>query len=380
MGVNTSGALGTALGGLALAQGLYRPKGAERGPLVTVANAGFDKPLSFSPLNRRVTGLPDVEDYYTYGQRGGEHNFFAPESSPSTLPALPAPGGGPNVRLNEPIMGATTMRAGGHYIKGPGSGRSDDIDAKLSNDEYVMDAETVALLGDGSPEEGARRLDRLRENVRRHKGQQLVKGKFSANAKDPVDYLPRAAKYDHSKGGSIRPRVANLPLRDLRRMVAMLEKRTPDYKNMSDAELESYTRWLNSLANMRRPDDTPPVRKAKGGMRPPRGFWVRRVIEGGRSETDVDRRAQLAAVQRFRDALKEQQARTPAENPAPPLVLVKKAEGGAVEDLKRYARHLENLIALGNTERIAQLKDALGPTLDRFFSATEPLTTQTGTE
>jgi hypothetical protein len=76
-----------------------------------------------------------------------------------------------------------------NYARGSGSGRDDTINAKLSNGEYVMDAETVALLGDGSSEEGARRLDAMRTNIREHKGRSLVKGKISPNAKAPLSYL-----------------------------------------------------------------------------------------------------------------------------------------------------------------------------------------------
>jgi len=87
------------------------------------------------------------------------------------------------------------MPAGGplsrasRYVEGPGTGRSDDIDAKLSNGEYVFDAETVAMLGDGSSEAGAKRLDQFRANLRKHKGGALAKGKFSPDAKNPMLYL-----------------------------------------------------------------------------------------------------------------------------------------------------------------------------------------------
>jgi hypothetical protein len=77
--------------------------------------------------------------------------------------------------------------------RGAGSGRDDTIDAKLSDGEYVMDAETVALLGDGSTDEGARRLDAMREQLRRQKGKALAKGKFSPNAKSPLAYLKGVA-------------------------------------------------------------------------------------------------------------------------------------------------------------------------------------------
>ena len=76
-----------------------------------------------------------------------------------------------------------------YAVKGPGTGRSDEIPALLSDGEYVMDAETVAMLGDGSSEAGAKRLDQFRVNLRKHKGRNLAKGKFSANAKAPEHYL-----------------------------------------------------------------------------------------------------------------------------------------------------------------------------------------------
>ena len=74
-------------------------------------------------------------------------------------------------------------------VSGPGTGRSDDIPAVLSDGEYVIDAETVALLGDGSSKAGAKKLDDLRVKIRKHKGQKLAKGRFSANAKNPEAYL-----------------------------------------------------------------------------------------------------------------------------------------------------------------------------------------------
>lgn len=74
-------------------------------------------------------------------------------------------------------------------VHGAGTGRSDDIPAVLSDGEYVMDAETVALLGDGSSKAGAEKLDQLRVNLRRHKGANLAKGRFSVNAKSPEKYL-----------------------------------------------------------------------------------------------------------------------------------------------------------------------------------------------
>lgn len=80
-----------------------------------------------------------------------------------------------------------------YLAKGSGTGRSDEIPARLSAGEFVIDAETVGLLGDGSTEAGARKLDEMRSAIRKHKGKQLAKGKFSPNAKSPLNYIKEAA-------------------------------------------------------------------------------------------------------------------------------------------------------------------------------------------
>jgi hypothetical protein len=85
------------------------------------------------------------------------------------------------------------LSAVARFARGAGTGRSDEIDAKLSDGEYVIDAETVAMLGDGSSKAGAQRLDKMREEIRSHKGKALAKGKFSPDAKSPLSYLKGAA-------------------------------------------------------------------------------------------------------------------------------------------------------------------------------------------
>lgn len=78
---------------------------------------------------------------------------------------------------------------GSFAVRGPGTGRSDEIPAMLSDGEYVIDAETVALLGDGSSKAGAKKLDDLRVKIRKHKGKKLAKGKFSHDAKPAENYM-----------------------------------------------------------------------------------------------------------------------------------------------------------------------------------------------
>lgn len=77
-------------------------------------------------------------------------------------------------------------------IGGGADGRSDDVNAVLSDGEYVMDAETVAMLGNGSSKAGAAKLDQMRSNLRKQKGQALAHGKISPDAKSPLSYLKGA--------------------------------------------------------------------------------------------------------------------------------------------------------------------------------------------
>jgi hypothetical protein len=117
------------------------------------------------------------------------------QSNPATAGQYNMPKG-PAIAPIAPIGSAPKQFARGGpltaFAQGAGSGRDDTIDARLSDGEYVMDAETVALLGDGSNKAGAARLDQMREAIREHKGKSLARGKISADAKMPLAYLKGA--------------------------------------------------------------------------------------------------------------------------------------------------------------------------------------------
>ncbi len=110
----------------------------------------------------------------------GGYNKVTPTTTAGTTPPPGAARGGALSKI-------------AYLARGSGSGRADTINARLSDGEYVMDAETVAMLGDGSTQAGAKRLDEMRKNLRAHKGKTLAKGKFSPNAKSPLNYLKGAA-------------------------------------------------------------------------------------------------------------------------------------------------------------------------------------------
>lgn len=314
--INWNNAIKLGSGAATMLGSLVGPRSAQTTPTMP---AGWNDPAQFLAMNRERAPAMAPEDYATYGTKGGEHRFFT-----------------------DPVY---TRRAFGGNVRGPGSGRSDDIDAKLSDGEYVFDAESVALLGDGSLDEGSRRLDQLRANLRKHKGRVLAKGKFSPAAKDPMHYMGKA------KGGVVLPHV-DVPLRNKQLLTRVLERQPPKLGSLSDSELETYRRWLESVKNM-----APPA-KAKGGR-----F---RLIPGGITEDPAIRLEQLAAAQRMAAALRNQQR--PEMAPVSPAIQadrayvdaarerlkriqalagqtpppVGKAEGGAVKDLTEFADRLEN--------------------------------------
>jgi hypothetical protein len=124
---------------------------------------------------RNMTGT----DWATWGSRPATSFFYNVQQQPTGMAhggSFAAKRGGSKPRTQ-------------FAVNGPGTGRSDDIPAVLSDGEYVIDAETVALLGDGSSKAGAKKLDDLRVKVRKHKGKKLAQGRFSANAKSPEAYL-----------------------------------------------------------------------------------------------------------------------------------------------------------------------------------------------
>jgi hypothetical protein len=84
-----------------------------------------------------------------------------------------------------------SRRMQGYAVGGAGGGQDDLIPALLADGEYVMDADIVAALGDGSSKEGAAKLDKFREAIRKHKRSAPL-NKIPPKAKSPLAYLKEA--------------------------------------------------------------------------------------------------------------------------------------------------------------------------------------------
>jgi hypothetical protein len=126
----------------------------------------------------------------TYGRAGGDQEteflFFTRDpvtgaaAAPAVVPAS-APGKKEGGEIEDDMVKHLVEyhKNGGHHgpgqVKGIGSGQDDKIPAWLSDGEYVWSAQDVADLGDGSTDEGVRRLDKMRQMVRQQAGRKDVK-------------------------------------------------------------------------------------------------------------------------------------------------------------------------------------------------------------
>ena len=170
--LNWADLIGGILGGVGGATGGRTPYmgSGKRDPIFSAKLPTPSLPGGGSAMSARR--MPE-QNWYEYGFHP-EQSFFNTSAPGYT----PKPGKTPGM-----------ARGGDFAVKGPGDGRSDSIPARLSDGEYVMDAEPVALLGDGSSKAGAQKLDKFRVNLRKQKGRNLAQGKFSVKAKRPEAYL-----------------------------------------------------------------------------------------------------------------------------------------------------------------------------------------------
>jgi hypothetical protein len=127
--------------------------------------------------------------YYSYGDPIEDISPI-PEQGPTPFRT----GGLATFKQGGDVMAAPLMAAvggtgvphkGSHYVQGAGGGQ---VDAKLADGEYVFDADVVAALGDGSNAEGAKKLDKMREAIRKHK-RSAPNDKIPPKAKSPLAYL-----------------------------------------------------------------------------------------------------------------------------------------------------------------------------------------------
>ena len=79
------------------------------------------------------------------------------------------------------------------YVKGEGDGTSDSVPAMLANGEFVIPADVVSSLGNGSNDSGASVLDQFLRVIRDHKRKADAKS-LPPDSKGPLAYLTDAKR------------------------------------------------------------------------------------------------------------------------------------------------------------------------------------------
>lgn len=79
------------------------------------------------------------------------------------------------------------------YVKGEGDGTSDDVPAMLANGEFVIPADVVSSLGNGSNDSGAHLLDEFLQVIREHKRKADAKD-LPPDSKGALGYLLEAKR------------------------------------------------------------------------------------------------------------------------------------------------------------------------------------------
>jgi hypothetical protein len=86
---------------------------------------------------------------------------------------------------------------GNMHVQGDGDGTSDSVPAMVAKDEFVLPADVVSSLGNGSSEAGASVLDQFVEIIRQHK-QSNQPSELPPQSKGPLEYLSSAMKKGHA--------------------------------------------------------------------------------------------------------------------------------------------------------------------------------------
>ena len=144
-------------------QSLAEIQNAAEGGLMHFADGGFasDFPKSQGLLRGRQVGHADLTGFHGAALTGASH--LAGGGMAYEDRVLPE-GHNPQF-FSEGGLNSINNR----YVTGQGDGTSDSIPAMLANGEFVIPADVVASLGNGSNDSGAKVLDEFLKTIREHK-------------------------------------------------------------------------------------------------------------------------------------------------------------------------------------------------------------------
>lgn len=190
--------------------------------LKEVAQTDYTKPEFGSEMQQTAEvrdntqqGETVMPSYFTYGNQSDIDRLFTPFSTAGTgfFPETESAAGG----LATPLMAAGGSTRYGRYaggglpvvehsgkarldfrsgaaVTGPGDGQSDDIPAMLADGEFVIPADVVAALGNGSTKAGSDKLYDMMHSIRSYHRAAKPQDLPPQAKMNPLDYLKRPAK------------------------------------------------------------------------------------------------------------------------------------------------------------------------------------------
>ena len=162
-------------------------------PLDPYANTGF-----LSPINRAMGGsvfqntMPNQE-FATMNTGLDQPKVPKIIKQKNPLAIFGKAEGGSIQEHNPQFYSEGGLSAEHRYVKGEGDGTSDSVPAMLANGEFVIPADVVSSLGNGSNDSGAKILDEFLKTIRDHKHKSNAK-KLPPDSKGPLSYLQQAKK------------------------------------------------------------------------------------------------------------------------------------------------------------------------------------------
>jgi hypothetical protein len=153
---------------------------------------GKDKETENSEFIDRAT--EDIFRYMRPGVSHGSANYNLPGYPFGQLFRIGMAQGGAVEGHNPQFFSEGGLNSlGNTYVKGEGDGTSDSIPAMLANGEFVIPADVVSGLGNGSNDSGAKVLDEFLKTIRKHK-QKTGAEKLPPDSKGPLGYLLEAKR------------------------------------------------------------------------------------------------------------------------------------------------------------------------------------------
>jgi len=162
---------------------LTGPAAAPPAPEPNFLQSAFKEFKDMSLPNKLLTGLAGTTGYEMLNRPKPEEkkkykSSFRPDLYTGYTPVQPTPYPYPvgyAVGGIADLGGYSDYARGGRMLKGPGDGMSDDIPAtiagnqpaRLANEEFVIPADVVSHLGNGSSEAGAKQLYKMMDRIRK---------------------------------------------------------------------------------------------------------------------------------------------------------------------------------------------------------------------